>query len=536
MVIETSNMANDEGLFLRKASGLRRSASATDVFIFNTGLISVGLALAFNSYYLPAFYPEASASTASLIATGLMLLGGTGFYLWSALLPRSGGNYVFVSRAIHPALGFVVSWVEVCVLLFYTGVAAALIVRIGLTALLAGIIRPEDASQLAKVSEALSEPLPTFVGGAAVIAISSLLLSLGMRSFLRVQRLMFALAVIGTVALAWVLATIEPGAVGPELHRLFPDFDQKTVADAVSSKGWTLSSTTLAGSFAAIGWPLLPLAGGILSIGIGAEVQRAQRSQLIGILGSILASGLVFAVIGFMAERHVGRDLLGAISFANSEDLHLGVPTSIPWLPFLISVVSGNRGVAILVGLGFVAWIYLWIPGMLAYCNRSFLAWSLDRVGPAWLAEVHSTRQTPINASMVGGFVSTLLLAAYIWIPELQKLVIFQMLMFAWAISLAAGALFPYLRPQMFSAASGGGAAVLSKNWYSAVMSVAAAALLVAGIVLWNDPIAAGHSPLAVGLLCTIVLVGLALYVAASWYRQRSGIDISKAFSEIPVE
>jgi amino acid transporter len=527
---------NDDGLFLRKASGLRRTASALDVFIFNTGLISIGLAIAFNSYYLPAFYPEASASAASLIATGLMLIAGAGFYLWSALLPRSGGNYVFVSRAIHPALGFVISWVEVCVLLFYTGVAAALFVRIGLTALIAGVIGPAQAPELARLSEYLSEPGATFVGGTAVIAISTLLLSLGMRHFLRVQRLMFVLAVIGTVALALVLARVDAGTVGAMLHRFFPGFDQQAVASAAAAKGWTISPTTLVGSFAAIGWPLLPLAGGILSIGIGAEIQRVQRSQLIGILGSIIASGLVFASIGLMAERNVGRELLGSISFANSEGMSLGVPTIIPWLPFIVSVVADSRIASILVGIGFVAWIYLWIPGMLAYCNRTFLAWSLDRVGPAWLAEVHSTRQTPINASVTGGIISVAMLAAYVWIPDLQKLVIFQMLIFAWAISLAAGALFPFLKPQMFDAASAGGNAVLPKTYYSVAMSAASLALLLGGVVLWNDPVAAGHSPLAVGLLCCMALTGLVLYVLAFWHRQRTGIDISKAFREIPVE
>jgi amino acid transporter len=529
-------MTNDDGLFLRKASGLRRSATALDVFIFNTGLISIGLALAFNAYYLPAFYPDADVTTASLIATGLMLLGGAGFYLWSALLPRSGGNYVFVSRAIHPALGFVISWIEVWVLLFYTGVAAALIIRIGLTAFLAGVIGPGDASTVAGIAEFLSEPVPTLVGGVAVIAIATLLLCLGMRHFLSVQRIMFTLAVIGTGALAWALATIKAGTVGPMLHDVFPDFDQNTVAAAASAKGWSLLSPTLIGSFAAIGWPLLPLAGGILSIGIGAEIQRAQRSQLIGILGSIVVSGIVFALIGQMAERHLGRDLLGAISFVNSDGQSLGAPTVVPWLPFIVSVASGNRIVSAIVGVGFVAWIYLWIPGMLAYCNRSFLAWSLDRVGPAWLADVHSTRQTPIKATVVGAVVAIILLATYIWIPAVQKLVIFQMLIFAWAVSLAAGALFPFLRPRMFDAASAGGAAVLSARPYAVAMSIASLALLVAGIVLWNDPIAAGHSALAIGLMCVLVLSGLGLYIFASWYRSRSGIEIARAFREIPIE
>ncbi len=47
------------GVFSRKASGLVRVGNSLDVFIFNVGLVSVGIAIAYNQFYGPSLYPGA---------------------------------------------------------------------------------------------------------------------------------------------------------------------------------------------------------------------------------------------------------------------------------------------------------------------------------------------------------------------------------------------------------------------------------------------------------------------------------------------
>ncbi|MDQ4027634.1 MAG: hypothetical protein M3214_06220, partial [Actinomycetota bacterium] len=55
-----------EQVFTRRASGLIRTAGTYDVFIFNIGLISVGIAVALNQLIGPAFYPGANVALSSL--------------------------------------------------------------------------------------------------------------------------------------------------------------------------------------------------------------------------------------------------------------------------------------------------------------------------------------------------------------------------------------------------------------------------------------------------------------------------------------
>ena len=69
-------MATVEGerVFLRKASGLIKSASNTDVFIYDIGLVSIGLGLGFLLFFGPAFYLGGNLYVATLIAGAAMLL------------------------------------------------------------------------------------------------------------------------------------------------------------------------------------------------------------------------------------------------------------------------------------------------------------------------------------------------------------------------------------------------------------------------------------------------------------------------------
>jgi APA family basic amino acid/polyamine antiporter len=95
------------GVFSRQASGLIRVGSSIDVFIYNVGLVSIGIAIAFNQYYGPSLYPGAQPWLSTLLAALGMLAVGATFYFWSVIFPRSGGVYVFLSRTINPGTAFV---------------------------------------------------------------------------------------------------------------------------------------------------------------------------------------------------------------------------------------------------------------------------------------------------------------------------------------------------------------------------------------------------------------------------------------------
>ncbi len=81
---------HESSIFLRKSSGLVKLAGFWDVFIYNLGLISSGIGLAYVERYGPAYYPGANTAIASFYALFLMLFIGGAFWAWTTAIPRSG--------------------------------------------------------------------------------------------------------------------------------------------------------------------------------------------------------------------------------------------------------------------------------------------------------------------------------------------------------------------------------------------------------------------------------------------------------------
>ena len=97
-------------LFVRNATGLVRELSAFDAFnlVFSAVLIPVGITQVMG--FTPQFWPHANMLVSFAIATPLVLCFGLVYLYFTTLMPRSGGDYVWVSRTLHPSLGFLVNF------------------------------------------------------------------------------------------------------------------------------------------------------------------------------------------------------------------------------------------------------------------------------------------------------------------------------------------------------------------------------------------------------------------------------------------
>src|SRR4051794_2122099 len=91
------------GSFSRKATGLVRAASMKDVFIFNINMQNVFIGVIFSLLLTPPLYPRANIYVATLIALVISLPISWVYAKLAAVYPRAGGDYVYVSRVLHPA-------------------------------------------------------------------------------------------------------------------------------------------------------------------------------------------------------------------------------------------------------------------------------------------------------------------------------------------------------------------------------------------------------------------------------------------------
>src|ERR1700737_3862508 len=102
-----SGVPTTTGIFTRASSGLvRQGPTAAGVF---SGWQQIALGYIIFIVAAWQFYPGASMELATLIATvaGLFIAGC--YALLSMVYPRSGGDYVFMSRILHPVAGIVLS-------------------------------------------------------------------------------------------------------------------------------------------------------------------------------------------------------------------------------------------------------------------------------------------------------------------------------------------------------------------------------------------------------------------------------------------
>ena len=109
-------MASEPDVFLRKATGLVRSWSVTDAFIyafFSINLVTLGLYIMSQAWYFQGGLIPA------LLLGALFVIPETVVYAsLIAAMPRAGGDYVWQSRILGGGLGYVLSITGWCFILW----------------------------------------------------------------------------------------------------------------------------------------------------------------------------------------------------------------------------------------------------------------------------------------------------------------------------------------------------------------------------------------------------------------------------------
>jgi amino acid transporter len=528
--------AGSEQAFLRKSSGLVRTAGATDVFFFNLGLISVGIAIALDQLYGPAFYPGGSIAGASVVAAVLMVPIGLTFYFWTVTYPRSGGPYVYLSRAAHPMLGFAFSITESFILLFYGAAAAAFVATMGLSPLLAILGYETGSSSLTTLSADVAGQWGIFLVGTVIIVIGGLLLISGMARYFTVQRILLGLALLGTLVTIAVLATGSRETFTSNFDAYMGKAGSyQAVIAAATKAGWVTAPVAVGATITLLVWPLLPLLGAIQSIGIGGEIKRVTRSQIVGIFAALGVACVLLVVIALLSDRVFGTDFQGAVAFNGLSAVTPSTPTT-PWFTLLASLLANNPVITVIIAGAMILWPFFWVPLELAYVDRSMLAWALDRMAPQRLGYVSDRYHTPVVAITVCMVVAVGFLALYAFTPWFGTLSLIEALSIIWGSCMLVGALMPYIKKDVWakSPASRYRVAGIPLITISGLLGTAGFAYVI--YLLWNDPVAAGHTNLSVIVQLSLFAIGFVAYFAVKQVRASRGVDIAYAFREIPVE
>jgi amino acid transporter len=96
--------------FVRKSSGLVKTGSPWRIFVMTVTDQGVGAFMATFFLYGVGAFPRSNMLLALLMCTVFLTLFNLAYGLLAATYPRSGGEYVFLSRILHPAIGFIANF------------------------------------------------------------------------------------------------------------------------------------------------------------------------------------------------------------------------------------------------------------------------------------------------------------------------------------------------------------------------------------------------------------------------------------------
>jgi len=539
----TVGAGGDKRIFLRKASGLIRTAGPFDTFIFNIGLVSVGLGIGTMMYYGPAFYPGGNLVVACIISGLVMSAIAFGMICWSVTLPRSGGIYVFGSRSLAPWLALTLSLVEITTWLFYCAIAAYWIIILGISPTLAMIGYVTGAEWAQNAANVVTQPWPKFLIGSGILVLSGLIIASGMRFYLLTQKIVFLLAMLGSVLLIVVLLSGSHDQFVTNFNAMMTpiighDDPYNAIIASAATNGWTVEGANWLTTLKLSNWSFLPLLGAAFSIAIAGEIKSVEKAQTYGMLGAIVMTVVIWLITIPLANAVFGYDFLGSAvyNFWVPGEGVLTTPTDAS-ITLMAGILTQSWLITLLCSAGLILWMWMWIPGMHTFGVRAMVAWAFDRIAPSALGTISPTRHTPTVAIWVGVVITVIFMALFVFTSYFATVVIMiEAALLAWSIVLLAGVFFPYTRPHIHEKSPIAGKRILGLP----LMTVGCAVgFLGSQFYFWTlffDDIAAGHKPDQLALVFGLFVIGIVFFFIMKVYRKGQGIDVNLAFKEIPIE
>jgi len=440
-------LTKESGLYVRKSSGLTRNVSSTDAFIANL----VGMGILVNIFwvvYASASYPGADLRATVFTALIVNVLVAYVYWMLSTSMPRTGGDYVWVGRIFHPSIAFMTNVVFVVIMITWAGLFPYLTAAFKLQMLFTNLAITTGNQSYAGIATALGDPNTIFIIGAIIVTFVVLTMFLSVKNIFRIVIALFAVqAVIFVIFMGMMLTTSNAAFVA--------GFNAKsgTTVNSIVQSGTSLNGSpiTFSPDQTAIGlvYTMLSFIGYANSAYFAGEVKGDPRKSQ-GL--AIFVSPIIFAFLIYILYASIynvfGHDFLvaSALLFVNGKS---PLP-SIPSPAYLISFITSNPILAVLVPLGLVlnnigfAIVYFFVP------TRNIFAWAFDRVIPVKFASVNK-RGVPIYAVLVYAIIAYFSLWVTVYTTWFSYLYYAN---FGWwiavAIVMAAAAIFPFKRKDIF--------------------------------------------------------------------------------------
>ncbi len=537
--------------FARKASGLVRGLSMWDAFgvgFMNQGLtpsiwvmISLGLSV----------YMGGNLIIATILS---IVLAGIGFPLvWGILggsMPRSGGEYIYNSRIIHPLVGIGESFGNAFIWLMWIYVLAPWMADPGAKMMAEFMNWPwlYNATSDTYLG-GLSPSWGSFVIASIANIIAFLFVVFGIKVFARVQKVVMGLGLLGAAIIVVVLFMYTKSDFISSWNSLATQYGSLNYNDFIKAAG------DAAGSAMPTTWNWYDTFGVMVAGSwlfaysycitfIAGEVKRPDKSIILSNLFAIIVPGVFMILTAAGLYRLVDFNFLSASAYADQNGL---AGYALPWSSHFVglaAVVMHNKVLLFLMALSFLLFTLWWIALSYLAFPRIIFAWGMDRMGPKWFTDVNARYASPVKNYVLGFFIAEALIALYVFVltEPMQGLSVTALEIFSvFGVTAIAAAIFPFSKRS-----KGIWEASPYRKWailgipvvtLGAVVNLAYLAILAVFFFFQSSHNLEGFTWITGGLILGTWALGLCWYWFWSWKAKRTtGISTGMLTGELPPE
>jgi len=533
-------------VFTRKSSGLVRVMSPYSAFVYN--ILTMGLIFPWTYLWAPGALPGGRLVWGILLAMIFEIPIALSYVWLSTALPRSGGDYVFQSRVFGGGIGFsVVMSGFVIWILQWVALSGWLLSYLGFASLFLGLGGTMGNPALTSIGVWFTTPWAIIIVSVLNALLAMLLLVSGFKNYVKFQYVMWYATLLSFGLMLYLFFTATPEVFAQKLNAFVvasggaPNFYETALAAAKAANidlnpPFSLLATILV---APIAWTSLQWA--TYSAQQNGEIKGARsfQNQLVIIIGSLIATGILLAILAAAFEHAIGTDFLYVAGAGYWAGLEEGKFNGVfLWPNIVANALAGNPIIVVIIALGYILNAFQIVNNCYIGMTRVMVAMSLDRLLPEWVSRVSDRLHTPVNAHLAYFLASIPVILVYNLWGQWTALTLGVTFAcgYVFVITALAGALMPYRAKALYDA-SPGAAYKLGNIPLVTIFGLIGAVVGGVMVLMFMFYSALGlTSVLAYKVVFGILGVSIIWYFLAKMVQRSRGINVDYAFKEIPPE
>lgn len=528
------------GVFIRRSSGLTRQISAWDAMMYCATTPGIAWPIVY-AVWVPWLYPGAHMIWATLAVLLIFPIAGL-YWLFSVGMPRSGGEYVYVSRALHPVFGMMTSFAISFVSISWTAVGLFWLFHYAIAAGFRGLgLLYGNAVGTAWFAAAdfVDQQWFQFLAGSILVAFLGFIFIKGTRWMMTVSWIAIISGIICMIVLG--VAAMTGAANFAANFTELTGIDYGSIIPAATAAGYPtdfLVFATLAGGATYVGLNTL---ASTFSANLAGEVRGVQRSQLIALFGSLTIQLILWALMYWFQYAAFGGQWSNALYYLyETGDASVSSLPMEPMSTMLIAVLARNPVMVFLLFVPFALTAWGSLSGEAFGPTRNIFAWAFDRMIPPKFAEMGRRTRQPWLVILLTLLAVEAYYAIQIFQGSWMANVGYSILAWfaAWLILGVAGIVFPYRKRDLFESmppmvkARWGGIPVMT---ILGVLTFIVSLFIV--IMMLYVYYSTGGLPAAGALMAaSFLVIPIFIYAASALYWRGKGVPIAKQFEEVPPE